>query len=313
MITPQQKEERRKGIGGSDIPTLFGFTKKYKTPLQLYFEKLGLSEEEDSINIAAEEGTHLEPLVLNLFEKAMNTKLILRDNVPTLIDSEFPYMRANIDGLMSDGSIVEAKTVTCYNRKKWGEPMTGEIPVKVAYQCAFYCSIYKATQVYIPVLFRGSSEFQIYVYTANYEFQKTIRERVIDFWENHILKQIPPMATTYEDLLDLYPSVSEGSTIELKNDILNEFESFISLKDQIKKLENKLEDHKFILQNFMGDHEFLIDEKGDKIASFKYNSDSFRLDTTALKKNDPIIYNLYKKPSKPTRVFKLLSRGKQND
>jgi predicted phage-related endonuclease len=214
---------------------------------------------------------------------------------------------------MSDGSIVEAKTVTCYNRKKWGEPMTGEIPIKVAYQCAYYTSIYKATQVYIPVLFRGSSEFQIYVYTPNYAFEKAIRERVTDFWENHILKQIPPQPLNYDDLLVLNPCISEDSSVGLGETVRDHFDRFVSLKAQIKELENEMEDHKFEIEKFMSDREFLLDEKGERIASFKYNTDSFRLDTAALKKNDPIIYNLYKKPSKPTRVFKLLNQGKKND
>ena len=43
MITQQQREERKLGIGGSDMPIILGLS-NYKTPYQLYLEKIGEAE-----------------------------------------------------------------------------------------------------------------------------------------------------------------------------------------------------------------------------------------------------------------------------
>ena len=45
MLTPEQKEARKNGIGGSDIAAICGVSSfKDHTPLSIYLEKIGVMQ-----------------------------------------------------------------------------------------------------------------------------------------------------------------------------------------------------------------------------------------------------------------------------
>ena len=48
MLTEQQIADRRLGLGGSDMPIIFGLS-SYKTPRELYLEKIGASTNQKEI------------------------------------------------------------------------------------------------------------------------------------------------------------------------------------------------------------------------------------------------------------------------
>ena len=68
MLTPEQREARKKGIGASDTPIIMGFS-SYKTPYQLYLEKLGLVDDTEKETEVQYWGNELERPIMRHFIK----------------------------------------------------------------------------------------------------------------------------------------------------------------------------------------------------------------------------------------------------
>lgn len=104
---PQNTKEwlamRRNRIGGSDAPNIMQCG--YKTPYQLYMEKLGLYEQ--PLTHAMLRGQELEPLARDQF-----TRLTGIQTEPVVVEhDERPWQIASLDGLAKDGkTFVEIKT-----------------------------------------------------------------------------------------------------------------------------------------------------------------------------------------------------------
>ena len=68
-------EFRRQGIGGSDAAAVLGIS-PFRTGVDLYYDKLGQSVEDDEQNwVAKEMGTVLEDLVARIFAKKTGLKV----------------------------------------------------------------------------------------------------------------------------------------------------------------------------------------------------------------------------------------------
>lgn len=312
MITEQQRIDRRLGIGGSDVRIIFGESKKFYTPLDLYLEKLGMFagdfvEEE---NVPAELGNILEPYVAAKYEKRSGTILAQKDAIETKIDAQYPFMRANIDGITHDGGIFEAKTTSIMCRKNWGEPGTSQIPDSHLMQVAYYTSIYDAPYADICVLFMGSPHYEIYRYERDLVVETTIRTAVKNFWENHVLKKIPPEASTFGDLLNLYPRLDPESCVNLDDSVEEDWDQFIHINEQIKVLEEEKEKRKFAVAKFIGEKEYLLGHDNEELASFKYSKTSTRMDLAALKKDHLDIWTKYQKAANPVRTLRIKGNGK---
>lgn len=306
MITEQQRADRRLGIGGSDISAMLGLS-KYKTPFELYQEKLGLIEPNKKESNAARVGKIMESLVIELYEEHREHQLIAKGEVPTKCHPIHSFMRANVDGILASGALVEAKTTSYMNRKLWGEAETGQIPRDHACQVAFYSLVYDPPYVDVPVIFRGTEEFQVYLYTRNAALESMIQQQCLQFW-NNVQTETPPMAQTFGDLVNMYTKTVEESYAQLDETIYSDWEKFISLQTQIKQLEGECEQYKLKLARFMEDREYLLDKYQNKVVSFKFNKDGTRLDTAELKRCEPVVYSKYQKESKPSRVFRVLGK-----
>ena len=74
MLTNQQRLDRSKGIGGSDVGIILGLS-TFKTPYQLYLEKIGKGPEDDKMSPAQEWGHRLEPIIRNKFAENNGVKI----------------------------------------------------------------------------------------------------------------------------------------------------------------------------------------------------------------------------------------------
>lgn len=103
--TPQWKEWRKLGISASDVAAVLGLS-PYKSPRQVFDEKVGLVEPEDySRNPFVQHGHRCEPLIRAWFEDQHNEMLL-----PACAESDAtPWIRASFDGVTSSGIPVEMK------------------------------------------------------------------------------------------------------------------------------------------------------------------------------------------------------------
>ena len=119
MLTDAQKTWRAVSIGGSDAAAICGLS-KYKTPLQVYYEKVDKTYEVPE-NDAMYWGNMHEPTVLKEYEKRTG-KNVLIPNV-TQQHRIYEFIRGNLDGFIKeDNAVLECKTTQAYDLSEWGEP-----------------------------------------------------------------------------------------------------------------------------------------------------------------------------------------------
>lgn len=110
---------RAKGIGGSDASIVCGLN-RYKSPVELWMEKTGQIEPKIA-GEAAHWGTMLEPIIRNEFTE--RTGLQIKQEHAILQHSEYPFMLANLDGIVSDPingrCVFEAKTANAFKSDDW--------------------------------------------------------------------------------------------------------------------------------------------------------------------------------------------------
>jgi putative phage-type endonuclease len=298
MLTKEQLEQRKLGIGGSDVAAICGLS-KWKTPLDVFLDKIGETEEEQNESEYAYWGNILENVVAEEFQKRTGLKVYEAEE--TFVHKDYPFMRANVDRMIEgEDAILECKTAKF--AQEWGQDGTDEMPAPYLLQVAHYLTVTQKSVAYVAVLI-GGSDFRILKYTRNMELEAKIIEIEKEFWNKHVLEKFPPQAKSMGDILTLFPKSQRDKAI-VANEVLEEkIYKLKELKEQMKPLEQEFENIKTELCAEIGDAEVVIDSVSGKLATFK-TQESQRLDTTKLKNELPDIYQNYVKVSE-SRVFRL--------
>ena len=275
--------DRKKGIGGSDVAAILGIS-PWRTALDVYNDKLS-PVIEDEPNEDMKRGIRAERYILE--EYVETTGESVETNLDTLVDKEYPFMRANIDAkVIGKNVLVEAKS-TKAPISSWDN----KIPEYYKAQVAYYAMLADSECVDIPVLFSGWT-YACFTYWRDYEFEAKIKQSVIDFWEDHIVKGIPPKPQSLEELKVAYPIIDDEIVKKADDHIRHIVSEFKEVSDQVKKLEEEKESLKKTILMYMGSAG-LLDAGFCKLALKDRTIN--RLDTNALKINNPDIYQNYLK------------------
>ncbi len=283
------KEQRRRGLGGSDIAALLGLS-KWKTPLQLYLEKIG-EYKEDINSESAYWGTLLEDVVAREFSIRTGKKVHRVNRI--LIHPEYDYLIANIDRrVVGEDAILEVKTTSTFNKEQWEGD---QIPNAYILQVMHYLNITGASKAYFAVLI-GGQKFIWKEIERDEELIQMVQEREIEFWENHVLKENPPNASAYDDelLKKLYPEAKQEESVPLPSEVDQAVEEIKIYSEQLKEIETKKKERENRIKELLRDHEsgythhFIVNWK---------NITSNRLDTKKLKSEHPEIVEKFQKPS----------------
>ena len=182
--------DRTKGLGSSDAPAAAGLS-RWKTQLSLYLEKIGQLTPTEPTN-AMRIGTHLQNLVLDLFEETLLNAKLQRD---VFVDGFDPWRWASLDGriVRNDSvEIVEAKTTS--DSWEWGVPGTDQIPQEYLIQTHHQLLVTGLQIVWVPVLFLDTKEFAVYKVERDDEFIRILDEEERQFWDA-VQARKPPLAT----------------------------------------------------------------------------------------------------------------------
>lgn len=143
---------RTKGIGGSDVSIIAGIN-PFKSAHQLWLEKTGQIEPEQTDSEYAHFGTLLEPIVRKEFTQ--RTGIRVRQKHMLLQSEEYPFMFADLDGVINeDGemAVFESKTASAYKQEVWEEG----IPAPYILQVQHYMAVTGAKRTYIAALVGGN-------------------------------------------------------------------------------------------------------------------------------------------------------------
>lgn len=267
-------QDRTKFIGGSDVPIILGLS-SFKTPYQLYLEKIGLSDIDFEDTPLQYWGKQIEPLIRNEFAKRNNTKVLHGDELPQIIHPLHDYLRGNLDGFIEESnSVFEAKCANSFMGKDWGMPGTDEIPLSYLVQVAYYCALKNADYADIAVLI-GGYEYRQYIYHRSFELEDKILSAAKDFW-NNVQQSKEPALIDIEDIKLKYNFATPLKKIQVNDSIYEKCGLVSVLKEQAKEITKKEASYKKEIMEFMADAECLTDESGKTLATWKANKKGTR-------------------------------------
>lgn len=263
--SPEWHEWRRQGIGGSDAPAVMGIS-PYKTALQLWREKTGISEEEAGNEFIFAMGHRVEEKIRRDFIDHTGVEM-----VPVcMVHPKVPYFRASLDGFNKERGVLEAKLVgaKALAEAKLGiivphhlAQMQHQFMVSGADRGDYFCHNGKDSGVLLQV-------------EADPEFIKILEDIEHEFWDR-VTKKIAPPLTPRDYFIPEDPEIIES--IRLLKDAKEIAEnSRIYFEELKEKLLPKLPHPKV---SCLGLKIFKVERKGNinysKIPEFKDLSEEY--------------------------------------
>src|SRR5690625_3499769 len=185
MSREEWLRERKKGIGGSDASAILGFN-PWKSAFELYIDKTSDHVEEID-NEAIHFGNVLEDIVAEEFTRRTGKKVRRRNQM--FKHREHPFMLANIDrDVVGERALLECKTTNAFNADAWEGD---HIPPAYICQLQHYMAVLDYEKAYIAVLI-GGQKFVWKEIERDDEFIEMMIEAEKHFWNEHVLKGIPP-------------------------------------------------------------------------------------------------------------------------
>lgn len=292
--TPAWLELRKQGIGGSDCAAALGVS-KYRTPYQVYCDKLGLAEPLEET----------EPMY---WGKVHEKNIVARYAQDTNMDVECPqaifrsklnrFMQYTPDGIVGRGSrLLEVKTSRYGDG--FGESGSDVIPQEYILQVQHGMAVLGLPVCDVAVLIAGS-EYRQYEIWADKDLQGMIIEGEYEFWEK-VQNRVEPELISPEDIKRRY-QYSMTSSIEATEEIANEIEELKITKGLIKSHETDEARISSVIKSFMAENDTLT-YAGKPLAAWKTTTPGQKFNLDAFKKDCPDIYKKYLVDAAPQRRF----------
>ena len=281
---------RKRGIGGSDVSCLLGIN-KWNSEIELWLDKTNQTNEPPVENEAMTWGTIMEPIIRNHFAEVTGKTVV--ELKAMLQHPEYPFMLADVDGITVDDegnpAILEIKTASEYKRSEWEEG----VPAYYQTQVQHYLCVTGIKKAYVAVLVGGNS-FKIYEVDADPEIQDMLIAVEKNFW-NKVQNMIRPEMDGSDAAKNLLDSLYRGGVEEqivMPEKAIEYVDAYIEAcaeEDNAKAKKQEASNH---IKEIMGDYDKATC-LGHSISWKPVSSE--RLDTKALKEQEPEIYAKYVK------------------
>jgi putative phage-type endonuclease len=214
------KEERQKILGASDVGVALGLS-NYKTPHDLYLEKTrGIYQPvTPEIEEKAYWGHKLEPVIADEFLKRNPELKYITSEPMQFRHHEHEHMIVHPDRcLLGLNGYVEIKTCGFMMRDKFGDTDSDIIPDTYLAQVQYGMHIMRHSYCYIPVLI-GGQEYRQYKIMRNDDFIQNMMILLHNFWDNHVLADVPPPAQTMDDVKSKFAIIQDESRLATNDEI----------------------------------------------------------------------------------------------
>lgn len=211
MLTADQLELRKSGIGASELPAVLGLD-PYTTPIDVYALKTGLIAS-DAGNVNTRLGDLMEPVLLTLYGEMRSA--VVYPSPGTLRHSAEPWLLATPDAVAGDVApippghvgwapvapidrVVEVKHRGHWNRSGWGVAGTDQVPDSVAIQVHAQLAVTGYAFGDVAVLI-GGGDLRFYRIHADECLMATALEIGRHFWTHHVQARVIPPATPQDN------------------------------------------------------------------------------------------------------------------
>jgi len=215
MLTTEQLEMRKKGLGGSDIAAICGIS-HYKTPFEVYLSKMGELEQKEETG-PMEWGNRHEETIARKFAEKNDIEVI--DLKTTFTHPENPILRCTPDRIVVNGKKeqLEIKTADSHIASRWGFD-EDDAPQEYLIQVTWNSNILRACgevdgdMNHLAVLI-GGNDYRQYKVPHDQDLADMLVEKGMAWWKEHIEAKNPPeidgseMAQTW--VRDKFPDSSK--------------------------------------------------------------------------------------------------------
>ena len=288
MSRQEWLDARKHGIGGSDVSAIAGLN-KWKSAVGVYLDKTGQAPDEDMAGEAAYWGNVMEDVVAQEF--SIRTGLRVRRRNAILKHPEHPFMLANVDRLIiGKREGLECKTASEYLKGSWEDE---EIPAAYLLQIQHYMAVTGYEAWHIAVLI-GGNKFLHKKIERDEELISYLIQIEKNFWENNVLKQIPPAFDGSDASVDLlkalYPESVPESEVLLPGDAETLIEALDEIVVELKSIETQKKEYENRIKDMMQDNEKAY--SGDRAVIWKSYVTS-RFDSKRFKAEQPDLFEQY--------------------
>ncbi|WII91719.1 YqaJ viral recombinase family protein [Kingella negevensis] len=299
MTNKQFLQDRRQGIGGSDIAAIIGVS-QFKTALDVFLSKT--TEQPELKGEHLYWGHALEAPIAARFSEETGKLIFRQPEIKKHPKHDFAL--ANADGLIIDKitqqpiGILEIKTASAFKFKEWSNEDDG-VPIEYIAQVQWYMEIFDVDFAYIAVLI-GGRDYRQYRIERDRELAADLLARAKEFWENHVMKNIPPEPQNAADVQKLYPQ-DDGDSTQADTETLIVYNELCSLNEQAKVLAQQINERQEWLKTKIGQHAIMLSGE-EKLFTWK-TQNSHRFDSKTFQAEHPDLYKQYSKTTQ-TRVFR---------
>lgn len=234
MITEEEREARREGMGSSDIYYILGNKDNFSNEQDIWAEKVGVREDRSS-SFAADCGNMMEPVIAEHYVRPFALDNCLGDDLvepKRLSHPEMGIVFANADRVILDEEgrwteIFEIKFVGHYRGREFGENWSEDYPKKFRYQMLWQMLVarangYPVEKVHLCAMISNERIFWTELYWDEKE-AKDVLDRCVSWWNTHVVPhQLPLVDGEKEDLAALeriLGSLPDGGEVEADESI----------------------------------------------------------------------------------------------
>jgi putative phage-type endonuclease len=240
----QWHEERHKGIGGSEAAIILNAS-KWKTPHELFLEKINPDHKPAPPTGQMKRGTHLEPYILKEYcanQNVYESRLERTSNI--MYDPDMPEMRGTVDAFFICNferiGIVEAKSMSPY---AWSHLKNEGLPQEYIIQVQDYMEISGLPWTDVACLNCDTFELEIIRVERDPELGKIIRDAVKKFWQCGPSRNFsafqPPELPAFSNEIEYIETQEWKIAAKAYNDYRKVEEEAKALKDiEAEKLKN---------------------------------------------------------------------------
>ena len=246
-------------------------------------------------NLAMYLGREMEPIVKKLFMDKTGLK-VLNDN-KIRIDDKHEFLTTNLDGVVvGEGIPVEYKTTA--------KPWDGDIPDHYFVQLQHQMMVTESPSIYFCSLSMGfRKQFIVERYNRNDKFIDELRDKLVTFWNENVVKGIPPEPKSISDAKKVFNNIDPESVATIDDyTVVTELRA---LKETRAELDRQVNEKQLEIMKIIGDKETLVNTAGFELVTWKKSKPTTYLNAKKLADKDPDVYIKYLKQRDGSRRFVL--------
>jgi putative phage-type endonuclease len=271
--------ERRTCITGTDIAAIFGLN-SFAGPIDVWLSKKAPVTIE--ANDAMEFGNRFQRPVLEVYSERVGMPIEFADPWTLHRVPGFPLLGASLDArwITGDRRPVDAKTAG-WKSSEWGEAGSDEFPTSYQLQLAVQMMATETQVADLAVCFGGygGHKFARYTMVADPEVQDAIRDKAADWWQKHIIGDVPPEpdgSENYSEYLKVRFARSTMVTKPVTAEVAEWAASLREATERLKVIEGEKERLQQLLKTYLGEASAI-----PGICTWKNNKNSLKTDWQA--------------------------------